>query len=57
MNEIEKIKQQQSIDKKLFEEEKEKLLSQIVEIEQELNILKSQPYINSSVPNSISYDV
>ena len=55
--EIEQIKQKQLSDKEAYEKEKEDLLAQRVEIEQELNTLKNQSNEISAVPHSISYDV
>ena len=57
LNELKSIKKQQLADKELYEKEKEDLLAQRIEIEQELNTLKNQPKENSEVSQSISYDV
>ena len=55
--EIEIIKRQQLEDKKSYEEEKELLLAQIIEVEQELNNFKNKIKEKPAEFPSISYDI
>ena len=54
---VETIKKQQLEDKKSYEEEKELLLAQIIEVEQELNNFKNKIKEKPAELPSISYDI